>query len=271
MARQVIVTTVFGQGAEHLDRTFRTFAMNSGTELHVFVYGSSLPRKQLPEIKYHLVEPDPRFVSVRRDALFRRWIFPDSLEAEFALVVDGTDVLCLRPLPPFDSLLRGAALAAVPEWGGPVPLQGQGYTSAFLNAGITFWNLPRSRAMRTEIINRGRSFYRGPFDDQSVLNEVAHTSAFEDLVILPSQFNWRAFYKKSGRGRHNWWQGWPRVDSLDGVYLYHNAHCLDLVQEALSKQAPAAHAALPPLPQDAHPLSRKTLFWRRIAHKWGLC
>src|SRR5260221_4731865 len=128
MSKQVIVTTVFGPGAEMLDRTFSTFASNLEAELHAFVFGAALPVKRHPRIQYHVVEPDPRFVSVRRDALFRRWILPDQLHAEYALVVDGTDVICVRPLPDFASLLRGASLAAATEWGGPVPISGQGYT-----------------------------------------------------------------------------------------------------------------------------------------------
>ena len=268
MSKQVIVTTVFGHGAEILDRTFSTFASNSGAELHAFVFDAALPLNRHPQIQYHLVEPDPRFVSVRRDALFRRWLLPDQLDAEYALVVDGTDVICVRPLPDFATLLRGAGLAAATEWGGPVPISGQGYTSCYLNAGITFWHLPSTKEVRSEIIARGRNYYRGPFDDQTALNEVIITRYFEKLVILPSQFNWRAFYRKSGRGRHNGWRGWPRVDSLDGVYLYHNQHCLDNVTQALQSNSPSPHAVLPSLPTDRYPLSPAKVFWRRLVHRW---
>src|SRR6266478_7250316 len=126
MTRQVIVTTIFGSGAEQLGTTFCTFAKVPNAELHAFVFGPALPANRHPQIHYHLVEPDPRFVSVRRDALFRRWLLPDSLGAEHALVVDGTDVICVRPLPPFETLLRGASLAAATEWGGPIAIPGQG-------------------------------------------------------------------------------------------------------------------------------------------------
>jgi hypothetical protein len=268
MTRQVIVTTLFGSGAEHLGTTFCTFAKVPNAELHAFVFGSALPANRHPQIHYHLVEPDPRFVSVRRDALFRRWLLPDSLGAEHALVVDGTDVICVRPLPPFETLLRGASLAAATEWGGPIAIPGQGYTSTYMNAGVTFWHLPSSREMRAEIVARGRSHYRGPFDDQVSLNEVMLTNYFERLVILPSQFNWRAFYKASYRSWRNGWRGWPRSDSLDGVYLYHNNYCLREVLQTMAEAPPSPRAHLEQLPEDRHPLSWSMMIWRRLLHRW---
>jgi hypothetical protein len=268
MARQVIITTVFGSGAEQLGKTFSTFAVQPETELHAFVIGSALPSNRVPRVQYHLVEPDPRFVSVRRNALFRRWLLPDQLGAEYALVVDGTDVICVRPLPPFADLLRGASLAASTEWGGPVAIPGQGYTSTYLNAGITFWHLPSSKEMRAEIAERGRRHYRGPFDDQTALNEVMLTRYFDQLVILSSQFNWRAFYKKNYRRTwRNGWRGWPRVDSIDGVYLYHNQFCLEAVLETMRNGQPAPRAQLADLPVDTHPLSSRTIIVRRLLHK----
>jgi hypothetical protein len=270
MGRQVIVTTVFGSGAEKLGTTFSTFARNPDTELHAFVFGAALPATRLPEINYHLIEPDPRFVSVRRDALFRRWLLPDRLDAEYALVVDGTDVICLRPLPTFVALLRGASLAAATEWGGPVAIPGQGYTSTYINAGITFWHLPSTRTIRAEIVERGRRYYRGPFDDQAALNEVMLTRYFEKVIILGSQFNWRAHYKKNFRTWRNGWRGWPRVDRLDGVYLYHNQHCLTEVLEMMRTDPPSALAELAPLPDDTHPLSSWAMLRRRVRHRLGL-
>src|SRR5262249_33528300 len=154
-------------------------ASNPNSELHAFIFGPRLPARQHPKIEYHLVQPDPRFVSVRRDALFRRWSLPDQLNAEYALVVDGTDVICVRPLPNFEQLLRGASFAAATEWGGPVPIEGQGFTSNYLNAGITFWHLPSSKGIRSEIVERGQKYYRGPFDDQTALNEVMLTRYFD--------------------------------------------------------------------------------------------
>ena len=268
MTRQIIATTVFGSGAEQLGATFITFAKIPNSELHAFVFGSTLPSKRHAEIHYHLIEPDPRFVSVRRDALFRRWILPDILGAEHALVVDGTDVICVRPLPSFDTLLRGASLAAATEWCGPVALPGVGYTSTYLNAGVTFWHLPSSKEMRAQIVARGRTHFRGPFDDQTALNEVMLTEHFERVVILPSQFNWRSFYKDSFRSWRNGWRSWPRVDSLDGVYLYHNNYCLSKVLEAMAAAPPRTTAKLENLPADQLPLSRWTLLWRRARHRW---
>jgi hypothetical protein len=267
MGRQVIITTVFGSGAEQLGTTFNTFTVQPNTELHAFVIGSVLPSNRLPQIQYHLVKPDSCFVSVRRNALFQRWLLADQLDAEYALVVDGTDVICLRPLPSFEELLRGAALAACTEWGGPVAIPGQGYTSTYMNAGITFWHLPSSKEMRAEIAERGRRHYRGPFDDQTALNEVMLTRYFDKMVILSSQFNWRAFYKRGYRTWQNGWRAYPRVDSLDGVYLYHNQRCLGEVLQAIRTVSPAVRAELPALPQDNHPLSGWTLFSRRLLHR----
>jgi hypothetical protein len=266
MGRQVIITTVFGSGAEQLGSTFSTFANQPDTELHVFVIGSSLPVNRVPRMEYHLVEPDPRFVSVRRNALFRRWLLPDLLEAEYALIVDGTDVIRVQPLPAFPELLRGASLAACTEWGGPVAIPGQGYTSTYLNAGITLWHLPTSKQMRNEIVERGRRYYRGPFDDQTALNEVMLTRYFDKLVILGSQFNWRAFYQKSYRTWRTGWWSYPRVDSLDGVYMYHNQRCLREVLAAMNTDKLNLRAELPDLPEDGHPLSGWALFSRRLLH-----
>lgn len=267
MQKQVIVTTIFGPQAETLETTFASFAKVPDAELHAFVYNDALPNHRHPKIQYHLVKPDPAFRSIRRDALFRRWTLPDTLGAEFALVVDGTDALCIHPLPPFASLLRGASIAAATEWGKPVRILGQGYTSAYLNAGVTFWHLPSSLEMRKEIEARGRAHYRGPFDDQTTLNEVVHTCYPGDLTILPSQFNWRAYYQKSYRNWHRQWRTWPRVDCLDGVYIYHNADCIQKVLASIEEFPPKSKAELKPLPQDKRSLSWGALFWRRIAHR----
>src|SRR5205814_1751679 len=149
-----------------------------------------------------------------------RWTWPDTLGAEYALVVDGTDAICIHPLPPFSELLRGVSVAAVPEWTPPKRILGQGFTSTYLNAGVTFWHLTSSQVIRQEIVARGLSQYRGPFDDQTALNEVIHTRYYDRLTLLPSQYNWRALYKRSYRGWRNHFRPWPRVDSLDGVVIY---------------------------------------------------
>jgi hypothetical protein len=267
-SRQVIITTVFGPKAESIAKTFASFLKVPDAELHVFVYNQELPHDRHPKLQYHLVQHDPAFTSIRRDALFRRWTLPDQLDAEYALVVDGTDAICIHPLPAFQQILRGACLAAATEWVPPIRILGQGFTSTYLNAGVTFWHLPGSSKIRHEVAARGRAHYRGPFDDQTVLNEVVQTSYFDQLAILPSQFNWRALYRKNFRSWHHHFRNWPRVDSLDGVFIYHNQHCVDEVLSALESQQPAARAKLPNLPADTQPLSPSTLFWRRLVHRW---
>lgn len=267
-ARQVIVTTVFGSGVDRLGETFTSFLKIPDTELHVFVYGETLPAKPLPGIKYHLVKADPRFVSARRDALFRRWTWPDILDAEYALVVDGTDVICLRELPRFEKILRGASVAGATEWCLPIKILGQGYTSTYINGGVTFWHLPSSKTIRDEIVARGRDRFRGEYDDQTVLNEVIHTKYFDQLVILPSQYNWRALYKKDFRGWQHQWRAWPRKDNLDGVYLYHNNNAVQEVVQDFSDRSPKPQAELPSFPVDQHPLSGWEMFKRKLAHRW---
>ncbi len=265
---QVIMTTVFGPQAETIEKTFASFLKVANTELHVFVYNPELPRHRHPQLHYHLVKPDPDFTSVRRDALFRRWTLPDQLGFEYALVVDGTDALCLQPLPPFREMLRGGSVAAAAEWIPPVRILGQGFTSAYLNAGVTFWHLPSSREFRQEIERRGRACYRGPFDDQTTINEVVYTKYPDRLTILPPQYNWRAMYRKNVRAWQNWFRAWPRVDSLDGVRIYHNHHCLHEVMEAAAMHSPAPMARLPDLPTDRKPLTPSLMLWRRLKNRW---
>jgi len=267
-SQQVIMTTVFGPKAETVAKTFASFLKVAETELHVFVYNQELPKNRHPQFRYHLVKHDPAFTSIRRDALFRRWTLPDELEAEYALVVDATDAICLHPLPAFKDLLRGATVAGATEWGPPKRILGQGLTSTYLNAGVTFWHLPSSAKIRHEIAERGRAHYRGPFDDQTVLNEVVQTCYFDRLTILPSQFNWRALHRKNVRSWQTCFRNWPRVDSLDGVYIYHNQHCIDEVLDTLKTEQPAPRAILPVLPVDAQPLSPSMLLWRRLVHRW---
>lgn len=268
-SRQVITTTVFGSGVNRLGETFTSFLKQPDTELHVFVYGDELPAAPIPGLHYHLVKPDPQFVSTRRDALFRRWTWPDTLDAEYALVVDGTDVVCLRELPRFEKLLRGASVAGSPEWMPPLKILGQGYTGAYLNGGVTFWHLPSSRAMREEIVARGRARFRGEYDDQTVLNEVIHTKYFDQLVVLPSQYNWRALYKKDFRGWQHQWRAWPRQDNLDGVYLYHNNNSVAEVLRDLPTLRPLPQARLPEFPTDQHPLSDWDKLKRKLVHRWN--
>src|SRR6476659_9017269 len=111
-ARQIVATGPF---AERLDNTFTSFAQNKFLELHAFVIGDALPKRQLPGITYHLFKSDPAFMDEMREAYYRRLVFLDEVEAEFALLVDNSDVLCMQPLPELPQILRGAAFAAAPE------------------------------------------------------------------------------------------------------------------------------------------------------------
>jgi len=256
--KSAIVTVAFGQSTEHLDHTFLSFAeKNPEVPLHAFILGAELPKQRLPQINYHLVASIPDFSHPLREVYFRRHELIDRLDVEFALVVDSYDVLCLQSLPSFEQVLAEFPLAAVTEHMGSRYLLGQGYTSNFLNGGVTFWNLAKSRAIRSEIIERGRRHFRIPADDQMVINEVVQAKYFDQLRILPSQFNYRAYLNKKQRG-------WPTVTHLDGVLIYHNASCMD---EAKKLGSIKPRADLLPLPRDEGPLNRKQQFWRR-ARQW---
>src|SRR5205809_52599 len=113
--RQIVATVATGPFAERLDATFTTFAQNKFLELHAFIIGERLPERLLPNIQYHLFKADPAFMDEMRDAYYRRLLFLDEVGAEFALLVDNSDVLCMQPLPEIPRVLRGAAFAAVPE------------------------------------------------------------------------------------------------------------------------------------------------------------
>ena len=189
--RQAVVTAIFGDFAEKLDRTFLSFAQNPFLELHAFVIGNCLPKRRLTGMTYHLRQSDPAFGNTMREAYYRRWSFIDELQMEFALVVDNNDVLCLQSLPEIPALLRGATVGACVEHLGGRYILGQQYTSSYLNAGVTLWNVPESRKMRLEIIARGRSYFR-KLDDQHSFNEIVQTRYFDQMIILPSQYNYRA-------------------------------------------------------------------------------
>src|SRR6058998_2852277 len=98
-SRQIVATVATGRFAERLDDTFTSFAQNKFLELHAFIIGGRLPEKRLPQITYHLFKPDPSFMGEMRDAYYRRLLFLDELGAEFVLLVDNSDVLCMQPLP----------------------------------------------------------------------------------------------------------------------------------------------------------------------------
>jgi hypothetical protein len=257
LSRQAVVTVAFGAFAERLDRTFLSFAQNPFLELHAFIVGDRLPEKQFPGITYHLRPPDPAFSHPLRDAVYRRWLFIDEIDVDYALVVDNNDVLCLQPLPEIPALLRGAAFGASVEHSGSRYLPGQGYTSAYINCGVTFWNVAASRQMRQEIVDRGRAYFRN-IDDQRSINEVIHTRYFNEMIILPTQYNYRAFISPTVHHR------WPTVANLNGVMIYHNSACI----EAAKKMLPVKpRAELSPFPQDPAPLTARQQRWRRIQER----
>jgi hypothetical protein len=257
MKRSAVVTVAFGKSTEKLDYTFTSFAeKNPGMPLHAFILGDRLPERQLPQITYHLVKPVPDFSHPLREVYFRRMMLIDQLDVDYALVVDSFDVLCLQALAPFEQLVGDAAFGAVTEHLGARYIMGQGYTANFINCGVVFWNVPASREIRTEIVERGRSHFRTVADDQFCLNEVVQTKYFDRLRLLPCQYNYRAYLNVKK-------QSWPTVSHLDGVFVYHNATCMDEAKQL--NTTPIAY--LPPLPRDTGPLNAKQQFWRRLRNR----
>jgi hypothetical protein len=258
-ARSAVVSVAFGQSTGKLDYTFLSFAeKNPGLPLHAFILGDKLPERQLPQIHYHLVKPIPDFSHPLREVYFRRMQLIDRLEVDYALVVDSFDVLCLQALPAFEELVGNAALAACTEHLGARYVDGQGYTANFLNCGVVFWNVPGSRGIREEIVARGRSHFRTVADDQFCLNEVVQTKYYDQLRILPCQYNYRGFLNRKQRS-------WPTVTHLDGIKIYHNATC---IAEAKRLSSVRFKAKLTPLQDDGGPLSPKEQFWRRVRLKF---
>src|SRR5262245_42352987 len=142
MSRSAIVTVAYGRSTEHLDYTFMSFAeRNPGIPLHAFILGRDLPKRRLDAVTYHLVEPAPDFSHPLREVYFRRLELIDRLDADYALVVDSYDVLCLQTLSPFEKILGGSDVAACVEHMGSRYVMGQGYTANFLNGGVFFWNI----------------------------------------------------------------------------------------------------------------------------------
>ena len=256
--RSAVVTVAFGHSTEHLDYTFLSFAeRNPQLQLHAFILGDRLPTRRLPQIEYHLSAPIPDFSHPLREVYFRRMALIDELDIDFALVVDSYDVLCLQPLPPFNELLSECAVAGAVEHLGCRYVMGQGYTANFLNCGVMFWNVPGSRDIRKEIVARGKSRFRMVADDQLAVNEVIQTKYYDRLRILPCQYNYRGYLKKKQRG-------WPTVQHLDGVVIYHNSTCME---GAKALRPVRARAALPELTPDGQPLSRREQFWRSLRQR----
>ena len=257
-----IVTLAMGEAVEHLDHTFSSFARCAHAGLHAFILGEQLPQRRIPGIHYHLLAPSPDFSHPLREVYYRRLEVLDELGVEYAMTVDSFDVLCLQPLPPFDQMLGNADVGACVEHQGGRYLLGQGYTSSFLNGGVYLWNVPRSRDIRAEIVARGRRHFRTLADDQFCLNEVIQTKYFDRLRILPCQYNYRAYLKGTFRKMR---PGWPVVNHLDGVMIYHNATCIPGVKKLPPFQS---RAKVPELPDDGGPLTPRAQFWRRLRNKF---
>ena len=257
-SRSVIVTLAMGAAVERLDYTFASFNRCPDVELHAYIFGKKLPPKQFPDIHYHLLCPTNDFSQPLREVYYRRLEILDDLGVKYAMTVDSLDVLCLHPLPPLQQLLGDAHVAACVEHLGCRYILGQGYTSSFLNGGVFLWDVPNSRDIRGEIVARGRGHFRTIADDQYCLNEVIQTKYFDRLRILPCQYNYRAFLKGAYRRKR---PGWPVVEHLDGIFIYHNADCIPTVRKLPPFRL---RAALPPLPADGRPLTPREQFRRRI-------
>lgn len=257
--RQAVVTVVYGTHTERLDYTFSSFAVNRHCELHAVIIGDRLPTNQVAGIRYHLRAPDPSFSHPMRDADYRRWLFIDELGVDYALVIDGCDVLCLQSLPDIPSLLRGCWLAACVEHSANRWLRHRIYTANFLNAGVTFWDVRASRPLREDVVRLGRRRFRFLEDDQTALNEVVHTRYFERLAILPCQYNYRALLNVR-------YPRWPTVKSLDGVKIYHSY----LGIENAKRLGPFRQdAELGELEEDFGRISRPRQWFRRLSERFG--
>lgn len=254
-SRQAVTTMVFGSHAERLDETFTSFAVNPFLELHAFILGDALPAKRAPGVTYHLVKPENTFSLIYREANYRRWEVIDRLDADHVLVVDGIDVLCLQPIPELPRVLGGAHAAAAVEHNGGRFLFGPQYTSTYLNAGVSFWDLQASRDLRAEILQRGRTRFRSKSDDQHTFNEVLHLH-HDRLRVLTNHYNCRGLLRRRVRG-------WPTLTRLDGVLIYHT----DDVAIAKRMMPVKPRTELPPLEPDAGPLTPREQFWRNVKNR----
>lgn len=258
--KEAVVTAVFGKDAENLGATFTSFGQRTDAELHAFVLGDNLPARREEGIYYHLKKPTGDLGPTFRELCFRRWEFIDDLDADRVLLVDGADVLCLQDLPRIEDLLRSAWVGACVEHRGSSRLiLGQGYTSNYLNAGVTLWDIPRTRDLRKMIIDRGRGTFRTTYvDDQLCFNEVVQTLYYDKLVILPCQYNYQAFVRHRKRG-------WPSLESVDGVVLYHCRTCVDSVSQMSHAVSPKAR--LPELGKIPLPANKAQEILRRLVYR----
>jgi hypothetical protein len=254
-SRQAVATMVFGSHAERLDETFTSFAVNPFLELHAFILGDALPTKRAPGVTYHLVRPENTFSLIYREANYRRWEVIDQLDVDHVLVVDGIDVLCLQAIPELPQVLNGSLVAAAVEHAGGRFMFGPQYTSTYLNAGVSFWDLKGTREMRAEILKRGRTRFRSKSDDQHVFNEVLHHH-YDQLRLLTYHYNCRGVLQRRVRG-------WPTLTNLDGVLIYHT----DDVAIARTMMPVKPRTELPPLEPDAGPLTPREQFWRNVKNR----
>lgn len=247
---------VFGSHAERLGETFTSFAINPFLELHAFILGDALPAKRAPGVTYHLIEPENTFSLIYREANYRRWEVIDQLDVDHVLVVDGIDVLCLQPIPELPQVLHGSLVAAAVEHAGGRFMFGPQYTSTYLNAGVSFWDLKGSREMRAEILKRGRTRFRSKSDDQHTFNEVLH-HRYDQLRLLTYHFNCRGVLQRRVRG-------WPTLTNLDGVLIYHT----DDVAIAKTMMPVKPRTRLPALEPDSSPLTPREQLWRNVKNRF---
>ena len=252
--RQSVVTVATSDFCDGLHKAFNSFSINPFLELHAFIIGDKLPDYRVPQVTYHLEKPDLSFGHPMRELYYRRFLFMDQIGAEYVLLVDNSDVLCVQPLPELPLLLRGAAFAACVEHAGGRYLEGQQYTSSYVNAGVTYWHVPSSLPMREDIVRRGRSRFRS-VEDQLSLNEVIQTRYYDAMILLPCQYGYRACLEPVHI------RGWPTVNSLDGVVVYHNRHCIEQAKKLLPVKP---KASLQDLESDERPLNSFEKFWRRV-------
>ncbi len=247
---------VFGSHAERLDETFTSFAINPFLELHAFILGDALPAKRAPGVTYHLIEPENTFSLIYREANYRRWEVIDQLDVDHVLVVDGIDVLCLQGIPELPQVLNGSLVAAAVEHAGGRFMFGPQYTSTYLNAGVSFWDLKGSRDLRAEILKRGRTRFRSKSDDQHTFNEVLHHH-YDQLRLLTYHFNCRGVLQRRVRG-------WPTLTNLDGVLIYHT----DDVAIAKTMMPVKPRTRLPALEPDSSPLTPREQLWRNVKNRF---
>jgi len=135
-----------------------------------------------------------------REAIIGGCCSLDETGAAFAPSGHHSDVLCMQSLPELPQICAARAFAAAPEHAASRYCR-QGWTGCYFHAGVTFWNVPaRKRCAK----NRGARPNAFPqCGDQLTLNEVISHRLLEQVVVLPSQYNFRRHYHggtAAGRG-----------------------------------------------------------------------